>query len=43
MVLMLEERGLLIARVWYPGDSFTATCLCSFNAVETCFDVGEPF
>lgn len=43
VVLLLEEREMLIARIWYPGDSYTATVRCSFNAIETCFSAGEPF
>ena len=43
VALMLEERGMLIARVWFPGDSYTATILCTFNSVETCFERGESF
>ena len=42
VVLMLIER-VLTARIWYPGDSYTATILCAFNNVETCFEHGESF
>lgn len=35
--------GVWVARIWCPGDSYTATILCTFNSVQTCFYPGESF
>lgn len=41
-----EERDYWLCdlfRVWFPGNSYTATCQGTWNCISTPFEIGEEF